>query len=184
MKIILFCVLCLLLIGCESEKISQEEYILSETKMTEDMQKIKELYVNRHKENSSDEGLEIAKVICEFYGKDNKRLDKELDKIHNDRYREVYDMEKAQEECSAYFRTFKSALKGLKLDCDQVLTLARDIEKVFAEIVANQEKTSAPYKAKAREILKSVQANAVRPAKWRERNERHFHLKLRNEHYL
>ncbi|GHU14835.1 hypothetical protein FACS189449_12040 [Alphaproteobacteria bacterium] len=174
MKIILFCLSCiLLLIGCESEKISQEEYILSETKMTEDMQKIKALYVNRLRKNlrgSFEEGLEIAKVICKFYKKNNKQLDKELKKIH-DKHHTILDEEKSQDAYFEYFRTFKTALKGLKLDCDQVLTLAREIERALSEVVADQKKIHDPYMAKAKEILKNIRAKADVKDDWYNKHE-------------
>ncbi|GHU15673.1 hypothetical protein FACS189449_13420 [Alphaproteobacteria bacterium] len=33
-------------------------------------------------------------------------------------------------------------------------------------------------------ISREIARNSVRPAKWRERSERHFHLKLKIERYL
>ncbi|GHU12899.1 hypothetical protein FACS189449_07420 [Alphaproteobacteria bacterium] len=153
MKIILCCILCLLLIGCESEKASQEDSFLVEIVMTEDMQKIKDAFISDFKEEmriSSEKRLKILKITFDLYGKNNKQLDKEVEKIvkaWDDDYKTRNNINEKLE----------AALKGLKLDYNQVLPLTREIAKAEAEIVAEDRKLFAPYKARAQEILKDIE---------------------------
>ncbi|GHU20383.1 hypothetical protein FACS189472_11620 [Alphaproteobacteria bacterium] len=143
----------MLLIGCESEKVPQEDSFLVKTTMTEDMQKIKNAFVENFKENtriSSEKRLKILKITFELYGKNNKQLDKEVEKIVK-AWDDDYKTRNINEKLEA-------ALKGLKLDYNQVLPLTREIEKAEAEMVAEDRKLFAPYKARAKEILEDIKA--------------------------
>ncbi|GHU17800.1 hypothetical protein FACS189472_05210 [Alphaproteobacteria bacterium] len=122
-----------------------------ETAMTEDMQKIKNIFVSKFREETRI--FSEVKVICELYGKNNKQLDSELDK--SDSIRNIYEIfnrvvnEKQRKELEA-------ALKGLRLDYDQILSLAKEIEKALAEIVADDMKLYASHKTKAKDILEDI----------------------------
>ncbi|GHU17797.1 hypothetical protein FACS189472_05200 [Alphaproteobacteria bacterium] len=153
MKIVLLCLSCILLIGCESEKVQPQEDYIAETQMTEDMQKIKDICIGLFREETSfysRKRLKRVKIICEFYGKDNKRLNRELDKINS--------CSSGYDEYQKRVNDLHAPMKGLRLNCNQVLLLSREIEKAKAEIVANDRKSYDQYKTRAIEILKDIQA--------------------------
>ncbi|GHU21093.1 hypothetical protein FACS189472_13480 [Alphaproteobacteria bacterium] len=130
--------------------IDAEVNACAETAMTEDMRKIKDIFVKDFQDEtraSSEKRLKVVKVACELYGKNKRQLNKEFEKVYP-HYNQPY------EEYRKHLDALNAALKGLKLNSDQVLQLTREIEKAQSEIVTNDNKLYAPYKAKAKEILK------------------------------
>ncbi|GHU12896.1 hypothetical protein FACS189449_07410 [Alphaproteobacteria bacterium] len=156
MKIILFCLSCiLLLIGCGSEKAPQEDSFLVETAMTEDMQKIKDAFVADIKEEMrifSNLYLRTIKVTCELYSKNNRLLNKELDKIAK-----LYGRYKYRNEQKKFGYAERAILKGLKLNYNQIPLLFKELAITLAEIASIDKRSCAPYETKIKEILKDIQ---------------------------
>ncbi|GHT92968.1 hypothetical protein FACS1894122_07500 [Alphaproteobacteria bacterium] len=155
MRIILCCILCMLLIGCESEKVLQDDSFLVEEQMTEDMRKIKDIFISEFAEGMriiSDERLRAAKITYALYGKSNRRLNNELPFVSVISYRISEILNKMQ-------KKLKASMNGLKLSYNQVLPLAKAIEeKVLDKIIADNIKLYTAHKARTREILEDIQA--------------------------
>ncbi|MDR0632036.1 MAG: hypothetical protein LBF54_02245 [Holosporaceae bacterium] len=165
MKKILFGTLSLFLLGCESKKACYREncFISRDVVITEDMRRIANIILNYYKEywRTRNEGnLKIVKIACELFGKDNRKLNKELDKI-----REFHD-EKETKRLKKLLDDLEKSLKGLRLDYKQVLPLIREMEKAYAEIMADSRKKYLPYMERAREILKSIKSKDDAKEEW------------------
>ncbi|GHU17793.1 hypothetical protein FACS189472_05190 [Alphaproteobacteria bacterium] len=155
MKIVLLCLSCILLIGCESEKAQPQEDYIAETQMTEDMRKIKDILVADIKEEMrifSDLYLRTIKVTCELYGTNNRLLNKELDKIAK-----LYGRYKYRNEQKKFGYAERAILKGLKLNYNQIPLLIKELAITLAEIASIDRKSYAPYETKIKEILKDIQ---------------------------
>ncbi|MDR2268227.1 MAG: hypothetical protein LBD81_02105 [Holosporaceae bacterium] len=161
MKKILLGFSCLLLLGCETEKVCpRADCFVSETseKMTEDMQKIMKIIVDFRKEalcSESEQRLKRLKAIVELYGKNNEKLYQELEKM---------DDFTSERMSHAHLRqtAIKTSLNGLRLNYNDVLPLAMEIEKSYAILDAEEKKIYEPYREQARKIIKSLQAEEDR----------------------
>ena len=152
MKKIMYSALCLLMTACSTEKSCYyENCFVTETKVTADMQKIRSLLVDYYQTEAEREveyDLKFAKVTCKLFGKNNKQLNKEIDKL-----KKVYYTEEKIKERKKLYDDLKNSLKGLKLDYKQVVLLAKELEIDMAKIYQSSKEKFAPYKARAREIV-------------------------------
>jgi hypothetical protein len=165
MKKTLFGILCLFLFGCESEKICyRENCFVTESQITEDMQKISDIMLRYYREKlgtENEKNLKIVQITCKLFGKDNKKLNKELDKI-----KKLYDSKEKHRQSKKLDGDLRKSLKGLKLDHKQVLLLAQEIEKTYAKIIADNEKAYASYKDRALEIVKFIDSKDEAKDDW------------------
>lgn len=143
--------LCLFLAACSTQQNSyKENCFVSETKITDDMKKIQTELTEYYRvmcQSNFDYRLKRTKVICELFGKNNKQLAKELDKIENIYRSAKMKLKKAED-------ALKANLKGLKLDLKQVISFAKYIEPDLKKIADDWLKQFTPYKSRAIEILK------------------------------
>ncbi|MCR5224994.1 MAG: hypothetical protein K6C34_02825 [Alphaproteobacteria bacterium] len=165
MKKIVLGSLCLLLAACSTEKpCYRENCFVTEHKVTEDMQKIRSIamdYYKRHNAKDLEYKLKFINVTCRLFGKNNKRLNKEIDKLQK-----VYYSQERNTENRNLYNDLKKSLKGLKLDYDQVLQLAKILEKDIAEISKSNQKKFAPYKSRALEIVNAIDAQREKQNEW------------------
>lgn len=165
MKKIMCSALCLLMTACSTEKSCYyENCFVTETKVTADMQKIRSLLVDYYQTEAEREveyDLKFAKVTCKLFGKNNKQLNKEIDKLKKVYYTE----EKIKEEKKLY-DDLKKSLKGLKLDYKQVVLLAKELEIDMAKISQSSKEKFAPYKARAREIVEFMDKQEEKQDDW------------------
>ncbi|MBQ3565037.1 MAG: hypothetical protein IJA14_02695 [Alphaproteobacteria bacterium] len=153
MKKIMCCTLCLLMTACSTEKsYHRENFFVTETEVTADMQKIRSLLIDYYRAENARQmkyDLKHAEIICKLFGKNNKKLDKEIDKFRNTRddYKEYLKL------CE----DLEKSLKGLKLDYKQIIWLAKELEIDMAKVAVSNCEKFAPYKSRALEIVKIIE---------------------------
>ena len=86
MKKIILGTLCLFIAGCATDKpCYKENCFVTETEITSDMQKIRSIlleYMKTQSKKQMEYDLKYVQVTCKLFGKDNKQLNKEIDKLH------------------------------------------------------------------------------------------------------
>ena len=133
MKKIALSTLCLLMVACSTERdCYQENCFVTETEITNDMQKIRSILLEYHRTMAKKQleyDLKFTQVTCKLFGKNNKQLNKEIDKL-----KKFYESEKKVEENKKLNENLRKSLKGLKLDYKQVILLARELETDYAKL--------------------------------------------------
>ena len=147
--------MCLLISACSTEKpCYRENCFVTETEITSDMQKIRSIlmeYLRTESKKQMEYDLKFAQITCKLFGKNNKQLNKEIDKL-----KKVYESEKRTKENEKLVKDLEKSLKGLKLDYKQVILLAKEMETDYEKISKENAAKFAPYKARAREIVKYI----------------------------
>ena len=91
MKKIVLGTLCLLISACSTEKpCYRENCFVTETEITSDMQKIRSIlmeYLRTESKKQMEYDLKFAQITCKLFGRNNKQLNKEIDKL-----KKVYDI--------------------------------------------------------------------------------------------
>ena len=166
MKKVVLSSLCLLLVACSTEKpCYRENCFVTQTEVTADMQKIHSILLNHYKKEmaqASEYNLKYTDVVCRLFGKNNKQLNKEIDKLQK-----FYLSEGKLKEIKKSEKELEKSLKGLKLNYAQVLQLAKELNKDITEISKSNEKKFAPYKSRALEIVKAIDAQKEKQDTWR-----------------
>lgn len=154
MKKIMCYTLCLLMTACSTEKsYYRENCFVTETEITADVQKIRSLLIDYYQAENARQmkyDLKYAEVICKLFGKDNKQLNKEIDKLRNT-------LDDHKEYVKLYSELEKS-LKCLKLDYKQIIWLAKELEIDMAKMGKSNSEKFAPYKSLALEIVNETQS--------------------------
>ena len=165
MKKIALSALCLLMAACSTEKnCYRENCFVTETEMTADMQKIRSIlleYIRTLVKNQQEYDLKFAQVTSKLFGKNNKQLNKEIDKLQK-----FYESKKKIKENKKLRDDLEKSLKGLNLDYKQVLWLAKAIEVDYAKISKENAVKLAPYKARAHEIVKYIDDQDHKKDEW------------------
>ncbi len=129
----------------------RENCFVTETKITEDMQKIRKIVVEYYRaiiQTETEYKLKLTEMICKLFGKNNKQLNKEIDKLLK-----VFDTSQKRQTLKKLNDDLSMALKGLHLDFKQVLLLTKEIETDYAKITNENNKLFLPYKNRAIEII-------------------------------
>ncbi len=157
--------LCLLMSACSTDKpCYRENCFVMETEVTSDMQKIHSIlmkYLRTLSKKQTEYDLKFAKITCKLFGKNNKLLNKEIDKL-----KKVYQSEKRTKEDIKLVKDLEKSLKGLKLDYKQVILLAKELEVDCAKISKEDAVKFAPYKARARKIVKYIDDQNHKKDEW------------------
>lgn len=165
MKKILLSTLCLFIVACSTEKpCYRENCFVTETEVTTDMQKIQSIlleYLRTTSKRQMEYDLKYVQVTCKLFGKNNKQLNKEIDKLQK-----VYQSEKRTKENKKLREDLKKSLKGLRLDYKQVLLLAKEIEVDYAKIRKENRRKFTPYKEKALKIVKTIDDQEHKQEDW------------------
>ncbi len=165
MKKVVLSSLCLLVAACSVEKpCYRENCFITETEVTADMQKIRSIlmeYFRTESKRQTEYSLKFAQVTCKLFGKNNKQLNKEIDKLQK-----IYQSKKKIKENEKLTKDLEKSLKGLKLDYKQVLLLAREMEADYAKILKENVAKFAPYKTRAHEIVKYIDDQEHKQDEW------------------
>lgn len=165
MKKIALSALCLLIAACSTEKnCYRENCFITETEMTADMQKIRSILLDYYRKISKKQleyDLKFTQVSCKLFGKNNKQLNKEIDKL-----KKIYESEKQMKENIELYKNLKKSLKGLKLDYKQVILLTKELETDYAKLKKEEEEKFAPYRARALEIMKTINEQNQKQDNW------------------
>ena len=165
MKKVALGALCLLMAACSTEKpCYRENCFVTETKISADMQKIRSILMEHFRTESKKQmeyELKFAQITCKLFGKNNKQLNKEIDKL-----KKVYQSEKRTKEYQKLEKDLEKSLKGLKLDYKQVILLAKEMEVDYAKISKENAAKFAPYTARAREIVKYIDDKEHKQDEW------------------
>jgi len=165
MKKIVLGSLCLLMAACSTEKpCYRENCFVTETEVTADMQKIRSIlmeYLRTQSKRQTEYDLKFAQITCKLFGKNNKQLNKEIDKL-----KKFYESEKRTKEYQKLEKDLEKSLKGLKLDYKQVILLAKEMETDYAKISKENAAKFAAYKARAREIVKYIDDQDHKQDEW------------------
>lgn len=165
MKKIVLGTLCLLVAACSVEKpCYRENCFVTETKISADMQKIRSIlmeYLRTESKKQQEYALKYVQVVCKLFGKNNKQLNKEIDKLQK-----FYQSKPKIKESKKLRDDLKKSLKGLKLDYKQVILLAKEMEADYAKISKEYTAKFAPYKARALEIVKYIDNQDHKKDEW------------------
>lgn len=157
--------LCLLMAACSTEKnCYRENCFVTETQLTEDMQKIRSILIEYYRTIAQREleyDLKFAQVTCKLFGKNNKQLNKEIDKL-----KKIYEGEKKIKESKKLRDDLKKSLKGLKLEYGQMVLLAKELEVDYAKIEKEKTATLFPYKSQAFKIVKAIDDQEQKQDDW------------------
>ena len=165
MKKIALSALCLLMAACSTNRdCYQENCFVTETQITEDMQKIHSIlkeYYRTIAEQEMEYDLKFTQITCKLFGKNNKQLNKEIDKL-----KKVYKSESKAKENKKLIDNLKKSLKNLKLEYRQVVLLAKELEVDYAKIEEEKKAKFAPYKSQAFKIVKFIDDQEQKQDDW------------------
>lgn len=165
MKKIALSTLCLLIAACSTEKnCYREDCFVTETEVTMDMQKIRSILLEYYctiSKKQLEYDLKLTQVSCKLFGKNNKQLNKEIDKL-----KKIYESEKQVKENIKSNEDLKKSLKGLKLDYKQVILLAKELEADYAKLEKEKREKLSPYKDRALEIMKTIDKQNQKQDHW------------------
>ncbi len=143
--------LVLLLMGCSMvSEDNMERYFVENVEVSEDMKKIRAAILSLYQKQIDEElpgKTKIIKISCELFGKDNKKLDQEIQKNFWNNSERFWN--------EKYEKLVKD-LKGTRLDLSQIVALIKIIEPEYSKLMDEYNRHFDKYRDRIVEIAKAI----------------------------